>query len=328
MARPDLLDRRTGWGGGKVNATTVLLEPLAPAETALLIESLAPSDEHLRARIQEAAEGNPLFVEEMVGLLQQSGDGEVVVPPTIQALLAARLDQLDPRERNVLQCGSIEGRTFHQGAVRALDPEETESTARLTSLVRKELIRPDTAHFPHEDAFRFRHLLIRDAAYEALPKATRAELHERYAAWLDGARSRPRRARRDARLPPRAGGSLSTKSSADPARALAARASGRLGAAGQRALDRGDMVGAINLLERARALLAGGRRRPDRARAGTGRSTAGEAGRLTEAEALLEQTAARARSERPVPLSSQSPARPRRRAHPDAGRKRAPSTRA
>ena len=185
MARPDLLDRRTGWGGGKVNATTVLLEPLAPAETALLIESLAPLDEHLQARIQEAAEGNPLFVEEMVGLLQQSGDDEVVVPPTIQALLAARLDQLDPRERNVLQCGAIEGRTFHQGAIQALDPEETESTARLTALVRKELIRPDAALFPHEEAFRFRHLLSRDAAYEALPKATRAELHERYADWLD-----------------------------------------------------------------------------------------------------------------------------------------------
>ena len=77
MARPDLLDRRTGWGGGKVNATTVLLEPLAPAETALLIESLAQLDERLRARVQDAAEGNPLFVEEMVALLQESGDDEV-----------------------------------------------------------------------------------------------------------------------------------------------------------------------------------------------------------------------------------------------------------
>ena len=81
----------------------------------------------------------------MVALLQESGDDDVTTPPTIQALLAARLDQLDPRERSVLQCGAVEGRTFHQGAVRALIPEETELTARLTALVRKELIRPETA---------------------------------------------------------------------------------------------------------------------------------------------------------------------------------------
>ena len=184
MARPDLLDRRTGWGGGKVNATTVLLEPLRPAETALLIESLAQLDERLHARVQDAAEGNPLFVEEMVALLQESGDDEVTTPPTIQALLAARLDQLDPRERSVLQCGAVEGRTFHQGALRALIPEETELTSRLTALVRKELIRPETAVFRSEEAFRFRHLLSRDAAYDGLPKATRAELHERFATWL------------------------------------------------------------------------------------------------------------------------------------------------
>jgi class 3 adenylate cyclase/tetratricopeptide (TPR) repeat protein len=299
MARPDLLDRRTGWGGGKVNATTVLLEPLAPSETALLIQSLAPLDEHLQARIQEAAEGNPLFVEEMVGLLQQSDDAEVVVPPTIQALLAARLDQLDPGERNVLQCGAVEGRTFHQGAIRALDPAETESTARLTALVRKELIRPDTALFPHEEAFRFRHLLSRDAAYDALPKATRAELHERYAAWLD-----------------EHGGDLVeldemlgyhfeqaaryNEELGRPSATLAALAATRLGAAGRRALDRGDMVGAINLLERARTLFPA----EDDARIALelelGKALQ-EAGRLVEAEALLEQTVARAaRSNQPL----------------------------
>ena len=101
MARPDLLDRRADWGGGKVNATTVLLEPLAPEETELLIESLAHLDEGLRERILEAAEGNPLFVEEMVALVQESGDGEITVPPTIQALLAARLDRLDSSERDI-----------------------------------------------------------------------------------------------------------------------------------------------------------------------------------------------------------------------------------
>ena len=84
MARPELLDRRTGWGGGKVNATTVLLEPLAPNETELLIDGLADLDEGLRARIVEASEGNPLFVEEIVALLQESADSEVAIPSTIQ----------------------------------------------------------------------------------------------------------------------------------------------------------------------------------------------------------------------------------------------------
>ena len=160
MARPDLLDRRAGWGGGKVNATTVLLGPLAPEETERLVDSLATVDEALRARISQAAEGNPFFVEEMIALVQESGSGEVIVPPTIQALLAARLDQLELHERDVLQCGSVEGRVFHLGAVQALAPEEPQVTARLTALVRKELVRPDKPQLPGEDAFRFRHLLM------------------------------------------------------------------------------------------------------------------------------------------------------------------------
>ena len=298
MARPDLLDRRAGWGGGKVNATTVLLEPLAAAETAVLIESLAQLDERLQARIQEAAEGNPLFVEEIVALLQESGDDEIVVPPTIQALLAARLDQLEPRERNVLQCGAIEGRTFHQGAVLALNPEENELAACLTALVRKELIRSDPALFPHEEAFRFRHLLSRDAAYEALPKATRAELHERFADWLDehGADL--------VELDEMLGYHLEQAARFNeelgrPGAALAARASARLGVAGIRALDRADMVGAVNLLGRATTLLPPN----DDARA-TLELELGEAlqeaGRLAEAEALLEQTAAEANDEQPI----------------------------
>ena len=112
-------------------------------------------------------------------------DGEVVVPPTLQALLAARLDQLETAERSVLERGAIEGEIFHRGAVQALAPEETQVTPRLAALVRKELIRPDTPQLAGEDGFRFRHLLIRDAAYDALPKATRAELHERFASWLE-----------------------------------------------------------------------------------------------------------------------------------------------
>ena len=120
MARPELLDRRPGWGGGKLNATTVLLEALTAADADVLVARLldgAAADDGLRARILDAAEGNPLFVEEMVALLRDSPDGAVTVPPTIQALLAARLDQLDPAERVVLERGSVEGRVFHRGAV-------------------------------------------------------------------------------------------------------------------------------------------------------------------------------------------------------------------
>ncbi len=109
MARPELLDRRTGWAGGKVNATSVLLEPLAPEETEQLIESLAHLDDDLRRRILDAAEGNPLYVEEMVAFVEESGGGEITVPPTIQALLAARLDQLDASERDVLERGCDRG---------------------------------------------------------------------------------------------------------------------------------------------------------------------------------------------------------------------------
>jgi class 3 adenylate cyclase/tetratricopeptide (TPR) repeat protein len=255
MARPELLDRRPAWAGGKLNATNILLEPLAAEETEQLIESLSHVAEGLRTRILEAAEGNPLFVEEMVAFVQESGDGEIAVPPTIQALLAARLDQLESSERGVLERGAIEGRVFHRGAVQALSPEESHVTARLIALVRKELVRPDRAQLPGEDAFRFRHLLIRDAAYEALPKATRAELHERFAGWLEehgqtlveldeilgyhleqAARYRAELGLADNEM-------------------LASRARGFLVDAARRSLLRQDDGAAVNVLERAAALV-------------------------------------------------------------------------
>jgi predicted ATPase len=185
MARPELLDRRPGWAGGKLNATTSLLEPLTPAETDRLLTVLGEADDATRGRISAAAGGNPLFVEEMLALAQEAGDGEVTVPPTIQALLAARLDQLDEPERSVLERGAVEGEVFHRGAIEALAPEPADVSTRLRGLVRKELVRPDRPQLPGEDAFRFRHLLIRDAAYEALPKTVRAELHIRFSVWLE-----------------------------------------------------------------------------------------------------------------------------------------------
>jgi tetratricopeptide (TPR) repeat protein len=256
LARPELLDRRPGWGGGKLNATTILLEPLSAAETDELLQrllgdaSLAPD---LQRRIRDAAEGNPLFVEEMVALVEDSGDSEVTVPGTIHALLAARLDQLDPAERGVLERGAVEGRIFHRGAVQALAPEEAHVETRLNGLVRKELVRPDTPQLVGEDAYRFRHLLIRDTAYEALPKATRAELHERFADWLET------HAGELVELDEVVGYHLEQAcryraelGTDDPE--LGARASERLAAAGRRALRIRDAAAAVSLLGRAVAL--------------------------------------------------------------------------
>ena len=185
MARPELLDRRPSWGGGKWNATTVLLEPLDAGETEQLLAELGEVPVALHERIVQVAEGNPLFLEEMLALVRNSGGAAVEVPPTIQALLAARLDQLDPAERSVLEHGSVEGRTFHRGAVAALAENDGDVDQRLVALVRKQLVRPDRGQLPGDDAYRFRHLLIRDAAYDALPKAIRSDLHRRFAAWLE-----------------------------------------------------------------------------------------------------------------------------------------------
>jgi predicted ATPase len=255
MARPDLLDRRATWGGGKLNATAVLLEPLGADEADLLIESLGELEEPLRERIRNAAEGNPLFLEQMVALVEDAGESDVVVPPTIQALMAARLDQLEPSERGVLEAGSVEGRLFHRGAVQALAPE-SEVTPRLTALVRKELVRPDKPQIPGDDAYRFRHLLIRDAAYDALPKSARADLHARFADWLEEHGTDlveldevlgyhlEQAARYLAEL-------------GRPDGELAARARARLAAAGRRAYARLDGA-AVGLFERAAALLPEG----------------------------------------------------------------------
>jgi class 3 adenylate cyclase/tetratricopeptide (TPR) repeat protein len=203
VARPELLEIRAGWGGGKMNATSILLEPLPGDEASMLVDNLlgqADIPGAARDRILDAAEGNPLFVEEMLAMLIDDGllrfeEGSwrsvedlanVTVPPTIHLLLAARLDRLDAEERAVIERGAVEGKVFHTGAVTTLSPDSARPNvrSRLLALARKELIRPDRAEFAGEDAFRFRHLLIRDAAYQAMPKEQRAELHERFAEWL------------------------------------------------------------------------------------------------------------------------------------------------
>jgi class 3 adenylate cyclase len=267
MARPELLDRRSAWGGGKLNASNVLLEPLSSDETQQLIERLpagAQIDAGLRERILEAAGGNPLFVGEMLAMLADrtagNGSAEIAVPPTIQALLASRLDQLDDAERRVLERGAVEGQVFHRGAVVALAPEEGQVDGRLMKLVRKDLVRPEQSLLAGDDAFRFRHLLIRDAAYEALPKATRAELHERFADWLE--HNAPELVELDEIVGYHLEQAHTYRSELGPlddaARALSPRAAERLLAAARRAFDRGDLAAVESLAPRSVALASHG----------------------------------------------------------------------
>jgi class 3 adenylate cyclase len=244
LARPELSERRPQW------PVSLRLEPLPASEVEQLLPASVP--ERLRRRIARAAGGNPLFVTEMVAMAAEAAD-EVVVPPTLKALLAARIDRLEAGERGVLERGAVEGEVFHRGSVQALVPAGSQVTRQLSSLVRRELIRPARAILPGEDAFRFCHLLLRDAAYDALPKRTRAELHERFADWLD---------QHGAELVTRdeiAGYHLEQacryhRELGDPdevARALGERAAAHLARAGQRAATRGDHHAFVALVERA-----------------------------------------------------------------------------
>ena len=257
MARPELLERRAGWGSGALNATTILLEPLGPDETAELVDRLAPSmDAASRAKVTEAAAGNPLFAEEMVALVEASGGAQIRVPSTIRALLAARLDQLDSAELRALERGSVEGQSFHRGAVAALGADDAGLPQRLLGLVRKDLLRPDHPTVERDEAFRFRHLLMRDAAYERLPKSTRAELHERFARWLDDRASEL--AERDHLVGYHLEQAYLYRAGLgpvdEPLRMLAAEAAARLELAGRREMARYNLADAVNLLERASSL--------------------------------------------------------------------------
>ena len=189
LSRPEVLDLRPGWASTEPGAETISLAPLTQPESEELIADLlgaSPLDAADSARIVEAAEGNPLFVEEMLrmleddGLLRRDGGGwrvegdlsRVAVPATIQALLAARLDRLGPDEQAVLGTAAVIGKEFWWGAVTDLSPEDARAGVggRLQMLVRKGLIAPERSTLAGEDAFRFHHILIQDASYQAIPK--------------------------------------------------------------------------------------------------------------------------------------------------------------
>jgi class 3 adenylate cyclase/tetratricopeptide (TPR) repeat protein len=286
VARPELLDDRPGWAGGKLNATTTLLEPLSPAECDRLLDELydgvAPA---VRERIVAASEGNPLFVEEMAALARE--DGEVAVPATIQALIAARLDRLGPAERAAIECAAVEGQVFHRSLLGELAGGAPD--APLAALVRKDLIRPALGLDPEEEAYAFRHGLIRDAAYDGLPKARRADLHAQVAGSL------PERWPNLVELDELVGYHLEQahflRSELGRGDAqLAERAGERLAAAGRTALARQDFPAAVSLLLRAAALLpADDRRIAVLVDAG---DPLGQIGRLDEARAVLDEASA------------------------------------
>jgi class 3 adenylate cyclase/tetratricopeptide (TPR) repeat protein len=315
-ARPELLDERPGWGGGKLNATSFLLEPLSETETEQLLANLlghGDLPQAVRSRITDAAEGNPLFVEQMVGMLIDDGiledregawilvgdEGRVAVPASIKALVEARIERLPEPERTTMQLASVEGKVFHLGAVRALSADGTAVERHVTALVRRDLIRPDESFFAGDDAFRFRSLVIRDAAYVRMSKETRADLHERYAGWLERAAG-DRAAEFDEIVGYHLEQAYLLRAELGPvddvAEHLADRAADRLVACGARAMDRGDMAAAVNLLSRAARLLPADSTRRLDVLIDIGWAL-GETGRFEEARATLMEAIDAARAQ-------------------------------
>ena len=192
LARPELLDLRPGWGGGKLRATAIELEPLLSSESeelaaALLAEHELPAD--VLEAVLEKTEGNPLFVEETIRMLMQEG-GSVPssrIPDTLQALIAARIDRLQPDEKLLLQRAAVIGRTFWANSVAELLPDDVDVPALLDDLLLRDfVVREQRSSISGEAAYRFKHVLIKEVAYSGLAKSSRADLHRRFAAWLHG----------------------------------------------------------------------------------------------------------------------------------------------
>ena len=254
LARPELLELRPGWGGGKVNATTMLLAPLSVNACRALAEGLGLPHRGSLERVVEVSGGNPLFVEQLLAFAAEERDGQEM-PPAIQALLAARLDRLSVAERWAIEAAAVVGVSAAVEDVAMLSEQPIElATGVLMALARKELLRP----LDGDRAFAFRHVLIREAAYAALPRQVRSDLHERYFEWL---LSQPgggepgheellgyhleRACLERAQLRP----------PGDHDRYLARRAAELLANSGNRAFERLDYAAAANLLGRAAALL-------------------------------------------------------------------------
>jgi len=303
IARPELREARPGWGA---DADVLELEPLVEADAEALVGVLGGTDiaPEMRTRIVESAEGNPLFVEQLLAYLEEAGPEALdAVPPSVEAVLASRLDRLEPEEGALLERAAVAGRTFTRGTVVHLTPpnELAGADRRLMSLVRRGLIHAVRSRSDREDGFRFHHVLIRDVAYAGITKEARGGLHELVAAWLEqreeGAEEivgyHLEQAHRF-RIELRPG---------DPELAeLAQRAGERLGTAGIRAWKRADTPATVNLLGRAAGLLPP--ESDDRAELlcelGIAQRWAGEIERAEETLAEAIETAASARDRRVV----------------------------
>ena len=245
LARPELLESRPDW------TVTRRLEPLSDAEATALL----PLDAAGREKIVLAAGGNPLFIEELAEFLAEGGHAGTL-PPNLSALLGARLDRLSDAERSTIECASVEGEIFHRGAVSTLAQYDVAN--ELERLRKRDFVRVAQAQFVDEAGFRFRHILVRETAYKGATKTLRAELHERFADWLEqkaGARVAEVEEILGYHLEQAHRYQSELGPLTDEGIALGHRAGRRLATAGLRALDRGDAAAAVNLLSRAAALL-------------------------------------------------------------------------
>jgi class 3 adenylate cyclase/tetratricopeptide (TPR) repeat protein len=194
-ARPELLTRRPGWGGGKPNAATVSLAPLSDDETARLVHGLLGRTvlpAQLQSALVQHSGGNPLYAEEFARIALERGtsDGgaDLPLPETVQGLIAARLDSLGGNEKELLRDSAVVGRVFWLGAVMALGGEDNrrELEDRLHGLERKEfLLRERRSVVEGDTQYAFSHVLVRDVAYTQIPRPERAEKHERAAVWIE-----------------------------------------------------------------------------------------------------------------------------------------------
>ena len=261
-ARPDLLESSPDWVRPAARRWTVDLEGLPAQAGEELIDATAGGSDvpgWLRERILQTAEGNPLFVEEMVRLIVESGPSAVAVPTTIEALMAARIDQLPRPELTVAQRAAVVGRVFERPTVEALLPVEDrhDLDARLRALLQKDVIRDEPAVAGGDSAFKFRHILIRDAAYNAMAKLERAKLHEAFADWLEQAA-----AGREIEFAEILGHHLEQayryrtelRDTGSHTLEIGARAADHLAAAGRAAFERGDTLATTRLLERTTVL--------------------------------------------------------------------------
>ena len=254
IARPEFVEKGPAWVALQPTRSLLVLDALSDAEARQLVESAGADDlgSATSDRIVETAEGNPLFLEQLVAVGVQSG--EAALPSTIQAVLAARIDRLARGERAVLEHASIQGRSFFAGAVEELLGERDRAgiATHLVSLVQQQLVRADRSDVPGQDAFRFAHVLIREAAYQACPSSGAPSCTS---AWPAGSRhGRALTTRPSGTTSARPIASLPSSARGRSERGLAVEAADRLAAASSAALLRGDPTVGARLLERAESL--------------------------------------------------------------------------